>query len=49
MIRIHPGAILMFLCQVKDYVRDGMKEAFDKYDETKFKDALDTVQKEVIF
>ena len=49
MIRIHRSVILMFLCQVKDYVRKGMNEAFDKHNETKFKDALDTVQKEVLF
>ena len=39
----------MFLCQVKDYVEDGMEKAMKNYDETKFSDALDTVQKEVLY
>jgi hypothetical protein len=34
---------------VKDYVEDGMEKAMKNYDETKFSDALDTVQKEVLY
>lgn len=32
--------------KVKDYVRDGMRHALDNYNDTKYKDAFDTVQKE---
>jgi hypothetical protein len=39
----------MFLYQVKDFVRDGMEKAMEDYDDTKFSDALDRVQKEVLY
>jgi hypothetical protein len=34
---------------VKDYVGEGMDYALKHYNESKFREALDTVQKEVLY